>query len=90
MEENQTGSDRMELEACSISCGLFLIPGLITFLPRSMILAKHIYLATFFNFEINGLADRFLMEIEENVNSGREKASFQRYLLRTEKICNLK
>ena len=25
-------------------------------------------LATLFNFEINGLADRFLIEIEENVN----------------------
>jgi hypothetical protein len=26
------------------------------------------YLATFFNFEISGLADRFLMEMKENVN----------------------
>jgi hypothetical protein len=30
------------------------------------------------------------MKIEENVNSNRKKGSFQRYLLRTEKICNLK
>jgi hypothetical protein len=29
------------------------------------------------------------MEIEENVNSGRENGSFQRYLLETEKVCNL-
>jgi hypothetical protein len=30
------------------------------------------------------------MEIEENGNSCWENGSFQRYLLRTEKICNLK
>lgn len=29
-------------------------------------------LATFFNFEINGLADRFLMEMEEKVNMQRK------------------
>jgi hypothetical protein len=33
-------------------------------------------LATFFNFEISGLADEFLMEIEENVNLGMEKRQF--------------
>jgi hypothetical protein len=47
-------------------------------------------LATFFNFEIKWLADRFLIEIEENVNSGRENGSFQRYLLKTEKIGDVK
>jgi hypothetical protein len=35
-------------------------------------------LATFFNFEIKGLADRFLMEIEENVNPGTEKRQFSK------------
>jgi hypothetical protein len=30
------------------------------------------FLATFFNLQISGLADRFLMEIEENVNLGTE------------------
>jgi hypothetical protein len=30
------------------------------------------------------------MEIEENVNAGMENGSSQRYLLGTEKICNLK
>jgi hypothetical protein len=30
------------------------------------------------------------MEIEENVNAGMENGSFQRYLLGTGKICNLK
>jgi hypothetical protein len=29
-------------------------------------------LAKFFNFEISGLADRFLMEIEENVNATKK------------------
>jgi hypothetical protein len=29
-----------------------------------------VQLAKFFNFEISRLADRFLIEIEENVNSG--------------------
>ena len=43
------------------------------------------FLATLFNIQINGLADRFLMEIEENVNPGTEKGSFQRHLLRTDK-----
>jgi hypothetical protein len=61
---------------------------------KSSYLYRHIYdctlLAALFNFEISGLADRFLMEIEQNVNSGWEKGSFQRYLFRTEKICNLK
>ena len=33
-------------------------------------------LATFFNFEISGLADRSLMEIEENVNPGTQKGGF--------------
>jgi hypothetical protein len=33
-------------------------------------------LATFFNFEISGLADRFLMEIEENVNPGTGERRF--------------
>ena len=42
---------------------------------------KHRQLATFFNFEISGLADRFLMEIEENVNSGWENGSLERYVL---------
>jgi hypothetical protein len=48
------------------------------------------FLATFFNFEITGLADRFLMEIVGNVNKGRKNGGVQRYLLRTEKIFNLK
>jgi hypothetical protein len=48
------------------------------------------FLAKFFNFEINGLADRFIMEIGTNVNCRWKNSSFQRYLLRTEKICNLK
>ena len=30
----------------------------------------------FFNFEIKGLADSFLMEIEQNVNPGMEKGQF--------------
>jgi hypothetical protein len=30
------------------------------------------------------------MEIEEKVNPGTEKSSFQRYLSRTEKICKLR
>jgi hypothetical protein len=34
-------------------------------------------LAKFFNFEISGLADRFLMEIEENVNAGAGKRQSQ-------------
>ncbi len=33
-------------------------------------------LAKFFNHEIKWLADRFLMEIEENVNPGTEKRQF--------------
>jgi hypothetical protein len=33
-------------------------------------------LATFFNFAINSLADRLLMEIEENVNGDGEKRRF--------------
>ena len=36
------------------------------------------FLATFFNFEINGLADRFVMEIEENVNPGTGKRQFSK------------
>jgi hypothetical protein len=35
-------------------------------------------LAKFFNFEISGLADRFLMEIEENVNLGTEQRHFSK------------
>jgi hypothetical protein len=34
------------------------------------------FLATFFNFAINSLADRLLMEIEENVNGDGEKRRF--------------
>jgi hypothetical protein len=41
-----------------------------------MILAEHSFLATLVNFEISGLADRFLIEIEENVNPGVERGSF--------------
>jgi hypothetical protein len=48
------------------------------------------FLATFFSLEISGLADSFLMEIEENVNSGQQTSSFKRYLLRTDKICSLR
>ena len=33
-------------------------------------------LATFFNIQISGLAERFLMEIEENVNPGTQKGGF--------------
>ena len=33
---------------------------------------KYTFLATFFNIQINSLADRFLMEIEENVNPRME------------------
>ena len=40
------------------------------------------------NLEISGLPDKFLMEIEENVNPGTGNGGFQRYLLTTEKICN--
>jgi hypothetical protein len=47
-------------------------------------------LAKFSTHEISGLADRFLMEIVTNVNSGQENGSFQRYLLTTKKICNRK
>ena len=35
-------------------------------------------LAKFFNHEIRGLADRFLMEIEENVNPGTERRQFSK------------
>jgi hypothetical protein len=34
--------------------------------------------AAFFNVEISGLADRFVMEIEENVNFGPEKRQFSK------------
>ena len=37
-----------------------------------------IFLATFFNIQISGLADRFLMEIEENVNPGTGKRQFSK------------
>jgi len=43
-----------------------------------MILAEHTCLATFFNFEISGLADRLLREIEENVNPGMAKRQFSK------------
>jgi hypothetical protein len=39
---------------------------------------EHNFLATVFKFQINGLADRFLMEIEENVNPGMEKRQFSK------------
>jgi hypothetical protein len=39
----------------------------------SSVRQDHRLLATFFNFKIDGLADRFLMKIEENVNPGAEK-----------------
>jgi hypothetical protein len=39
-------------------------------LPRSLILAKHSFLATFFNFKINGLLDRSLMEIAKCFREG--------------------
>ena len=45
-------------------------------LPRFLIAAKDRSLATFFNIQINRLADRFIMEIEENVNGGEEKGRF--------------
>jgi hypothetical protein len=45
-----------------------------THLPRSLI------------FQISGLPDRSLLEIEQDVNSGWENGSFERYLLETEKI----
>jgi hypothetical protein len=35
-------------------------------------------LAKFFNLEINGLADRFLMESKENVNPRMEKGQFSK------------
>jgi hypothetical protein len=35
-------------------------------------------LAKFFNHEIRGLADRFLTEIEEDVNPGTEKRQFSK------------
>ena len=35
-------------------------------------------LATLFNFEISELADRFLMEIEENVNPRTEELQFSK------------
>jgi len=35
-------------------------------------------LVTFFNFEINRLTDRFIVEIEENVNPGTEKRQFSK------------
>jgi hypothetical protein len=41
---------------------------------------KSIDLATFFSFEISMLADRFLMEIEENVNPGAEQRQFSKIL----------
>ena len=47
-------------------------------------------LATFFNIQISRLADRFLMEIEENVNGSEENSCFQRYRLKSEKSCNRK
>ena len=37
---------------------------------------NHSSLATFFNIQISGLPNRFLLEIEENVNSGRGKRRF--------------
>jgi hypothetical protein len=44
----------------------------------SSVRRHHRLLATFFNFEINRLADRFLMEIEENVNPGKETGQFSK------------
>jgi hypothetical protein len=38
-------------------------------------------LATFFDSKISVLADRFLMEIEENVNPGTEKRQFSKITL---------
>jgi len=42
-------------------------------------------LAKVFNFEISGLPDRFLMEMEENVNPGMGKGQFSRYALAKKK-----
>jgi hypothetical protein len=39
-------------------------------------MADYVFLAMLFNFEIKGLADRFLMEIEENVNPGGQERRF--------------
>jgi hypothetical protein len=43
------------------------------------------FLATFFNYEISGLPDKYLMEIEENVNAGIEKRHFSKITLRNRK-----
>jgi len=59
-------------------------------LPRFLIQAENSFLAKFVSLEISGLADRFLLEIVRNVNSGQKNGTFQRYLLQTEKIRNLK
>jgi len=47
------------------------------FAPESTSLLKYKCLATFFNTEISSLPDRFVMEIEENVNLrvGKERSS---------------
>jgi hypothetical protein len=37
-------------------------------LRLSIVIAECRFLATLFNIQISGLADRFLMEIKENVN----------------------
>jgi hypothetical protein len=43
-----------------------------------LILVEYSFLAKPFKYEIKWLANRFVMEIEENVNLGREKPQFSK------------
>lgn len=56
-----------------------------------MILAKHNFLATFFNIEISELVARLLMEIEEDFNPGVEERQFLEIALEKRKnsLCRL-
>jgi hypothetical protein len=45
----------------------------------------YIFLAKFFNIQINGLSDRFVMEIRENVTPGTEKRQFSKIALENRK-----
>jgi hypothetical protein len=51
----------------------------------SSVRRDHRLLATFFNIQISGLADRFVMEIAENVNPGTEKRQFSKIALENRK-----
>jgi len=51
---------------------------IIDHLAISRFCPKYRFLAKVFNFEISGLPDRFLMEMEENVNPGMGKGQFSK------------